>query len=93
LIIFLLSFNFLSKRTTNDIPRTLFKGNIPLINKPFTFTLRGFHKMILVSIVIIIGYLGYIKFEKVYFYDYFTLVILCACVFVTSFQIYSGLIK
>jgi hypothetical protein len=89
LIIFLLLFIFLSKRTTDDVPRTLIK-NIPLINKPFT--LKSWHKMILVAIVIIFGYLGYIKFEKVYFYDYFTLVILCACVFVTSFQIYSSLI-
>ncbi len=87
LIIFLLLFNFLSRRTTNDIPRTLIKGN-----KPFVFTLQGYHKMIIVAIVIIFGYLGYIEFEKIYFYDYFTLVILCACIFVTSFQVYSSLL-
>lgn len=49
-------------------------------------------KMVTTAFIIVIGYLGYIKFEKIYFYDYFTLVILCACIFVTSFQIYSTLI-
>ncbi len=81
LILFLILFGVLSKKITEDFPRK--------INR--FFTLKGYHKMIIILIVLIFGYLGYIKFENVYFYDYFTLVILCACVFVTSFQIYSSI--
>ncbi len=87
LIIFLILFNFLNKKTTNDIPRTLFSIN----NPKFKFVLQGYHKMIIMVVIITLAYLGYIKFEQIYFYDYFTLVILSACVFVTSFQIYSSL--
>jgi len=85
LILFLVLFNFLGKRILVDKPKLL-------INKPFKFTIQSYHKMIIVSTIVVFAYLGYIKFTQVYFYDYFTLVILAACVFVTSFQIYSSLL-
>ncbi len=89
LIIFLIFFNSLTNKTIDTKP-------IPLFNIPFRktkFNLENYHKMLIVAIIVIFGYLGYIHFEKIYFYDYFTLVILCACVFATSFQIYSSLTK
>jgi len=86
LILFLIFFNFLSQRltTTNDSKL--------LFNWPFKFTLQGYHKIIFVAIIVIFAYLGYIKFQEIYFYDYFTLVILCGAIFATSYQIYSSLI-
>ena len=90
LIVFLLLFNFLSKRLISDKPRILI-NKVPILNKPFIF--QGYHKTIIVAAIVVFAYLGYIKFDKVYYYDYFTLVILSACIFVTSYQIYSSLIK
>lgn len=84
LILFLALFNFLRKRVVVDKPKIL-------ITAPFKFTLRDYHKIIIVCIIVIFSYLGYIKFSQIYFYDYFTLVILSACIFVTSFQIYSSI--
>lgn len=54
---------------------------------------RDYGKIVILSAIIIFSYLGYIKFQQIYFYDYFTLVILCACIFVTSFQVYSSILK
>jgi len=52
-----------------------------------------YYKVLFVCIVIIFAYLGYIKFQQIYYYDYFTLVILTACIFVTSFQIYLSVLN
>jgi hypothetical protein len=85
LILFLLLFGIISKKVVDSKPRTI------ELTKNIKFSVQDHHKVILLSVLIIISYLGYIKFEKIYFYDYFTLIILSACVFVTSYQIYSSI--
>lgn len=94
LILFLLLFCLIAKRVVSDKPKVVNTGiNYKIRGHDLSkFTIRDYHKVILLSIVIIFAYLGYIKFEKVYFYDYFTLVILTAAVFVTSYQIYSRIL-
>jgi hypothetical protein len=97
LILFLLLFNFLKKYVIEDKSKVLFELKKPKIftkftsNPKFIFTLQGYHKVAVLVIIISLAYLGYIKFNQVYFYDYFTLIILTLCVFVTSFQIYTSI--
>jgi len=83
LVLFLFLFNFLSKKIVNDKPKIIIKK---------LFILEGYHKIIMVLIIVVLSYLGYIKFEQIYYYDYFTLIILSASIFVTSYQIYSKLL-
>jgi len=85
LILFLLLFNVLNRRTIADTPFPLFRLGSR------QFTLKGYHKIILLSLIVIFSYLGYIKFENVYLYDYITLIVLSVSIFVTSYQVYSGL--
>ena len=82
LILFLLLFIVISKKVVNSKVKT-FIG----------LTINDCHKVAVLSIIIILSYLGYIKFENIYFYDYFTLIILSLCIFVTSYQIYSSILK
>jgi hypothetical protein len=75
-------------------PLILFLLLFPIFSSrviPGQMTKRDYFKMTLIAVIVVFAYLGYIKFEQVYFYEYFTLVILCACIYVTSFQIYSNL--
>jgi len=60
---------------------------------PKSITKWDYGKMLFMCIIVIFAYLGYIKFQQVYYYDYFTLVILTACVFVISFQIYLSILN
>lgn len=50
-----------------------------------------FVKIAIVFFIVIFAYLGYIKFEQVYFYDYMTLVILFAFTFVLNLQVFMSL--
>jgi len=43
--------------------------------------------------IITLSYFGYVKFTQVYeSYDHFCLIILCTCVFLSSYQIYLSLL-
>lgn len=50
------------------------------------------YKIAVLATILSLSYLGYIKFEQIYFYDYFTLIVLSLCVFVSSYQIYSNIL-
>jgi hypothetical protein len=103
LILFLLLFCLITKRISDKPNKPNKPNKLSVINTGINYkikghdlskiTIRDHHKIMLLSIVIIFAYLGYIKFEKVYLYDYFTLVVLTAAVFVISYQIYSRIIK
>ena len=54
--------------------------------------IQDYHKVAATLILITLAYLGYVKFEQIYLYDYFTLIILSAAIFTTSYQIYARLI-
>lgn len=76
-------------------PFVLFLLLFNVLNKSVVqkqMTLGNYGKMILIAAIVIFAYLGYIKFQQIYFYDYFTLIVLSACIFITSFQIYSSII-
>jgi hypothetical protein len=84
LILFLVLFNFISKNIIEDKA---------FIFSPFKISIKGYHKTILLLFIIVLAYLCYVKFENIYFYDYFTLIILSASVFVTSYQIYLNILN
>lgn len=106
LVLFLLLFCLITKNVVPDKPieikgilgRNILAHSRNIFGRIFKrwtgkeFMFRDYHKVILLSVIVIFAYLGYIKFEKIYYYDYFTLVILAAAVFVTSYQIYSRLV-
>jgi hypothetical protein len=78
LILFLILFNIFSigiKKKDPKSPKSIIKG---------------YQKVILVSIVVSLAYLGYTNFSKVYNHDYFTLIFISTCIFVSSYQLYSN---
>lgn len=71
LVVFLLLFNFLKRRTfgNKDLRKTSF-----------------------LAVFIALCYLGHIKFSQIYnSYDYFCLITLGVCVFLSSYQIYTNI--
>lgn len=83
LILFLVLFRLISKNTVKDKPFVLFKK----------INIKGYHKTAFITLAVILSYLIHIRFEEIYMYDYFTLVILALCTFVTSYQIYSSILE
>lgn len=85
LILALLLFNTFSKKIINN------KENILQLGK-YNIVIKHHYKIILLSLIIIIIYINIIKLDKIYFYDYFTLIILSIAIFITSYQIYMNLL-
>lgn len=88
LVLFLALFGIISKNIINNKPNNLYGPfNLKLV-------IHGYYKIILMIIIVIFSYLGYTNFTHIYFYDYFpTLVVLTACIFMSSYQIYSNLLN
>jgi hypothetical protein len=86
LILFLVLFNVISKKIVKDKPKIFKFGK-------FEFSLESYHKVAISLFIIVLAYYGYVNFTNIYFYDYFTLIILSGCIFATSFQIYTNLLE